>query len=141
MRGVGRIFWTAAFAATASLSSSLPAHADTIYASNVGSNVIYGGSGPVDGAAGLIGSITRPCIVYGPDHRAPSRVCTTLREGKTRAPICYPRVPRVPGRNDHEAPIRAPRWPLPGEGLRPVSRRPAPTSTPRTPPSHNRRPG
>src|ERR1039458_1062558 len=94
MRAVGRILWTAAFAATASLSSSLPAHADTIYASNVGSNVIYGGSAPVDGAADLIGSMIPPCIVYRPDLQATSRVCTTLREGKTRAPICYPRVPR-----------------------------------------------
>ena len=123
MRAVGRIFWTAAFAATASLSSSLPAHADTIYASNVGSNVIYGGSATVDGAAELVGSMIPPCIVYGPDLRATSRVCTTLREGKTRAPICYPRVPRVPGRDDHEAPIRATRWPITPETLRQVSRR------------------
>src|ERR1035441_8322693 len=94
MRAVGRILWTAAFAATASLSSSLPAHADTIYASNVGSNVIYGGSAPVDGAADLIGSMIPPCIVYGPDLRATSRVCTTLREGKTRAPIARRSPPR-----------------------------------------------
>ena len=136
-----RILWTAAFAATASLSSSLPADADTIYASNVGSNVVYGGSAAVDGAAESIGSMIPPCIAYGPDLRATSRVCTTLREGKTRIPICYPIVPQVSGRQNHETPIRPTQSPITPETLRQVSRRHVPTSMPRTCRSHNRRPG
>src|ERR1019366_7619220 len=128
------------------LRAAIPDARPAVYAllptrANVGSNVIYRGSAAVDGAAELIGSMIPPCIVYGPDLRATSRVCTTLREGKTRVPICNPRVPQVCRQQHHETPIRATRSPITPETLSQVSRRRVPTSTPGTCRSYNRRPG